>query len=48
VGAPLARLELQVALPALFRRLPGLAIAEPPRWRDTYHFRGLEGLRLRW
>ncbi len=48
VGAPLARLELQVALPALFRRFPQLAIAEPPRWRDTYHFRGLEALRLGW
>lgn len=48
VGAPLARLELQVALPALFERLPGLALADPPRWRDTYHFRGLERLDLRW
>lgn len=48
VGAPLARLELQVALPALFRRLPGLALAAPARWRDTYHFRGLETLPLRW
>jgi unspecific monooxygenase len=48
VGAPLARLELQVALPALFARLPGLALAAPPRWRDTYHFRGLEALELRW
>lgn len=48
VGAPLARLELQVALPALFERLPGLALAAPPRWRDSYHFRGLEALELRW
>ena len=48
VGAPLARMELQVALRVLFTRLPGLAIAEPPRYRDTYHFRGLESLRLRW
>ncbi len=48
VGAPLARLELQVALTALFERLPGLALAAPPRWRDTYHFRGLERLDLRW
>lgn len=48
VGAPLARLELQVVLPALFERLPGLSLASPPRWRDTYHFRGLERLDLRW
>ena len=48
VGAPLARLELQVAMPMLFRRLGGLALAAPPRWRDSYHFRGLEALSLRW
>jgi unspecific monooxygenase len=47
VGAPLARMELQVGLRVLFERLPRLALAEPPRWRDTYHFRGLEALRLR-
>ena len=44
LGAPLARLELEVALPLLFRRLPGLALAEPPRYRDSYHFHGLERL----
>src|SRR5207253_885517 len=32
VGAPLARLELEVALPVLFNRLPELAIASPPRY----------------
>ena len=47
VGAPLARLELGVALPILFARLPGLALAEPPAFADRYHFRGLEALRLR-
>jgi cytochrome P450 len=46
IGAPLARLELQVALPLLFQRLPKLALAEPPRYRDTYHFHGLEKLRV--
>jgi cytochrome P450 len=44
VGAPLARLEMQVALPDLFRRLPGLRLAAPPVWADRYHFRGLEAL----
>ncbi len=48
VGAPLARLELAQALPVLFRRLPGLRLAEPPRYRDTFHFHGLEALRLEW
>ena len=44
VGAPLARLELQVALPVLFDRLPGLHLTEPPTFADTYHFHGLERL----
>ena len=48
LGAPLARLEMQVALPILFERLPGLSFAAPPRFRDTYHFHGLEELRLGW
>jgi cytochrome P450 len=48
VGAPLARMELQVAMQVLFARLPRVRIAEPPRYRDTYHFRGLESLRLEW
>jgi len=44
IGAPLARLELQVSLKTLFERLPKLALAEPPMFRDTYHFHGLEAL----
>lgn len=48
VGAPLARLEMQVAIRVLFARLPGLALAEPPRVRDAWHFRGLESLRVAW
>lgn len=48
VGAPLARLELAVALPVLFARLPGLRLAGRPLYRDTYHFRGLERLDLAW
>ena len=47
VGAPLARLELAVALPILFARRPDLALATPPRFADRYHFRGLEALRVR-
>lgn len=44
VGAPLARLELQIALPILFARLPNLRLAEPPVWADVYHFHGLKRL----
>jgi cytochrome P450 len=48
VGAPLARLEMQVALRVLFARLPGIEVAKPPRVKDTWHFRGLESLDLAW
>jgi cytochrome P450 len=48
VGAPLARLELQIALPILFERLKGLHIARKPSYRDTYHFHGLEALIVSW
>ena len=44
VGAPLARLELAAALRVLFERLPRLRLAEPPRFADRFHFRGLERL----
>ncbi len=44
VGAPLARLELQIALPILFARRPGLRLAEPPTYADVYHFHGLQSL----
>ncbi|PLP61269.1 cytochrome P450 [Mesorhizobium loti] len=47
IGAPLARLELQVSLRTLFERLPMLQFAEEPRFRDTYHFHGLERLSVR-
>jgi cytochrome P450 len=47
VGAPLARLELAVALPVLFARHPGLRLAEVPRYADLYHFHGLGALKLR-
>ena len=39
-------LELAVALPILFARMPGLAFAAPPVFADRYHFRGLTALRL--
>ena len=48
IGAPLARIELQVALATLFRRLPGLRLAAPPRYNNVYHFHGLERLDVAW
>ena len=48
LGAPLARLELRVALPILFHRLPGLRLTQTPRHRDAYHFHGLEALWVGW
>lgn len=47
VGAPLARLELQVALPILFRHHPGLKLAGPASYADVYHFHGLRALSVR-
>ena len=44
VGAPLARLEMKVALPLLFSRCPMLRITEPPVVAPLYHFDGLERL----
>lgn len=44
VGAPLARLELLIALKTLFQRCPTLALAQRPLYGDVYHFHGLEHL----
>lgn len=44
IGAPLARLEAQVAIGALFKRFPHLRLAGTPRWRDLPFFHGLESL----
>ncbi|MBL8563486.1 MAG: cytochrome P450 [Gemmobacter sp.] len=44
VGAPLARMELQIALPILFNRLPGLRLSQPAEYGNTYHFHGLTRL----
>jgi cytochrome P450 len=48
IGAPLARIELQVAFGELFRRLPKLRMVEQPRYNDVYHFHGLERLMVSW
>ncbi|MFJ3233945.1 cytochrome P450 [Streptomyces sp. NPDC086787] len=51
LGAPLARLETQLALTGLFDRFPGAALADPhggPRWLEVPFpaFRGLAELRV--
>jgi cytochrome P450 len=49
LGAALARLETQVAIGALLRRLPGLRLAtEQATWRPTATLRGLATLRVTW
>ena len=44
LGAPLARVEGQVALGTILRRMPGLAIAGMPTWRESSTLRGLQAL----
>jgi cytochrome P450 len=46
VGAPLARLEMDISLQTLFVRLPRLQMISAPTYRDSYHFHGLEALRV--
>ena len=51
LGAPLARLEAEIALETLFRRLPNLRLAVAPdelEWRATPTFRRLETLPVAW
>jgi cytochrome P450 len=44
LGAPLARLEAQVAFPALLRRFPKLELAGEPERRDSLTIRGFTRL----
>jgi cytochrome P450 len=44
LGAPLARLEAQVALPMLLERFPHLRLAGEPEPRPTWNLRGLARL----
>ena len=48
IGAPLARLEMQAGLKVLFDRLPSLKLTAEPKFRDNYHFHGLERLDVSW
>ena len=45
LGAPLARLEGQIAIGRLLRRMPGLRLAtSTPEWRESSTLRGLKTL----
>jgi cytochrome P450 len=49
IGAPLARLEAQVAILSFFTRFPNARLADPnakPQWRNLPFFRGLKELQI--
>lgn len=49
LGAPLARLEAQIAFSTLLRRLPGLRLVEEkPRYQANFNLHGLVALPLAW
>ncbi|MGV0811268.1 cytochrome P450 [Mycolicibacterium boenickei] len=51
LGAPLARMEMRIALPALLRRFPDLALAESfddVQWRSFHFIYGLKSLAVTW
>ena len=51
LGAPLARMEMRIAWPALFRRFPDLALAEAfedVEFRSFHFIYGLRSLLVRW
>jgi len=50
LGAQLARIEAEIAISTLLRRLPDLRLddAENPEWRPTFVLRGLKGLPASW
>jgi len=51
LGAPLARMEMRIAFPALLRRFPGLALADPdapPDFRVSTVVFGLKSLSVTW
>ncbi|MDH4174413.1 MAG: cytochrome P450, partial [Betaproteobacteria bacterium] len=48
LGFPLARLEGQIALPAVLARWPGLALADGrPAWLNSMVFRGMTSMPVR-
>ena len=47
IGAPLARQEMQISLPALLHRFPKLELAQTPLRRPTFVLRGYEKVMVR-
>lgn len=47
IGAPLARQEMQISLPALLKRFPNLELATKPVRRPTFVLRGYETVKVR-
>jgi cytochrome P450 len=51
LGAPLARMEMRIAFPALLKRFPGLALADPDgriEFRDSSAVYGPKALHVTW
>jgi cytochrome P450 len=51
LGAPLARMEMRIAFPALLRRFPTLALAEDfddVQFRSFHFIYGLKSLKVTW
>ena len=48
LGAPLARMEMRIAFPALLKRFPRLAVAEPAEFRHFTVVFGLKSLPVTW
>ncbi len=46
IGAPLARLELEVSLATVARLVPHLELVTEPSYQPTFVIRGLTGLQL--
>lgn len=44
IGHTLARLEMATAIPMLLERFPHIHLAEPPHFKNAYHFHGFEQL----
>ena len=47
LGAPLARLELEILYRSIVERLPTLELVREPRWKPRFVLRGLESLPVR-
>lgn len=47
IGAPLARLEMNISLPELFKRFPSIELEDNPIRRQTFSLRGYEAVPAR-